>query len=87
MEVDDEEAEDEDAVREASLKALIEAETAKVAAAAAAAAHTDQLAQGGATVAANERDLWIAMERVRIAGRDTIPNKPENEVHVLAPSL
>ena len=38
-------------------------------------------------MAANERDLWIAMERVRIAGRDTIPNKPENEVRVLAPSL
>jgi hypothetical protein len=63
----EEEAEEaEDANRRASLKALIDAEKAKGGA--------------GATLAAQERDLWVAMERARIAGRDIIPDKPQNEV-------
>lgn len=65
----------EDAKRRASLKALIDAETAKTQAAV-------ERAKGGAgaTLAAHERDLWVAMERARIAGRDIIPDKPQNEV-------
>eukprot|EP01043_Picozoa_sp_COSAG02_P000917 COSAG02_NODE_18_length_54986_cov_345.599322_51_plen_102_part_00 len=79
VEVDDEIAEegenDEEARRQASLKALIDAETVKTQAAV-------QKAQGGegATLAAHERDLWVAMERAQIAGRDVIPDKPQNEV-------
>lgn len=72
----EEEAEEaEDANRRASLKALIDAETAKTQAAV-------EKAKGGAgaTLAAQERDLWVAMERARIAGRDIIPDKPQNEV-------
>lgn len=67
--------ETEDAKRRASLKNLIDAETAKTRAAV-------QQAQGGegATLAAHERDLWVAMERARIAGRDVIPDKPQKEV-------
>ena len=87
VETDDEKAEegeiDDEARRQASLKALIDAETAKTQA-------TVQKAQGGegATLAAHERDLWVAMERARIAGRDVIPDKPQNEVsqRVLRPS-
>ena len=79
VEADDENAEagevDEEARRQASLIALIDAETVKTQAAV-------QKAKGGegATLAAHERDLWVAMERARIAGRDVIPDKPQNEV-------
>ena len=65
----------EDAKRHADLKAWIDAESAKT-------QITVQQAKGGtgATLAAHERDLWVAMERARIAGRDVIPDKPQNEV-------
>ena len=70
------EADDEDSIREAALKALIDAETEKTAAAK---RKTDALNSGGATLAASERDLWVAMERARIPGRDTISDAPVDE--------
>ena len=69
------EGDDEDSIREAALKALIDAETEKTAAAK---KKTEALNNGGATLAASERDLWVAMERARIPGRDTISDAPEN---------